>query len=281
MSLKRVNYSVFILVGVLASIISGTLASNTSNQLLPPVFAKKPVVITFDDDWVGQYKYAVPILQKFHYNATFFVTCLGPTELAPSFIRGQSPDITTWDQLKQIKAMKFDIQNHGMTHHKLEPEASAILQREIVDSLSCLNNHLNVKAKVFAPAHAGPENDPVVNSFIEKGGYEFARNGYGSGRFDSPRFALPTNSVNSLDKQFNHNTQAIVSEFARQMEKSQLPVLVFHNINFLNQTNANRQDSTTTPETFQAEMAWLANNGYEVHSIADLKWDSQKERFTL
>jgi plastocyanin len=30
---------VFILVGIVASIISGTLASNTSNQLLPPVFA--------------------------------------------------------------------------------------------------------------------------------------------------------------------------------------------------------------------------------------------------
>jgi plastocyanin len=39
MSLKRVNYSVFILVGIVASIISGTFASNTANSLLPQVFA--------------------------------------------------------------------------------------------------------------------------------------------------------------------------------------------------------------------------------------------------
>jgi plastocyanin len=39
MNLKRVNYPVFILVGIVASIIAGTLVSNTSNQLLPTVFA--------------------------------------------------------------------------------------------------------------------------------------------------------------------------------------------------------------------------------------------------
>src|SRR5215831_18713926 len=39
MNLKGVNYPAFILVGVVGSIISGTLASNAFNQLLPPVFA--------------------------------------------------------------------------------------------------------------------------------------------------------------------------------------------------------------------------------------------------
>ncbi len=39
MNQKRVNYHVFILVGVVGSIISGTLTSNTFDQLLPPVFA--------------------------------------------------------------------------------------------------------------------------------------------------------------------------------------------------------------------------------------------------
>jgi hypothetical protein len=41
MSLKRVNYPVFILVGIVASIISGTLASNAINQLSPTVFAAR------------------------------------------------------------------------------------------------------------------------------------------------------------------------------------------------------------------------------------------------
>ena len=39
MNLKRVNYPVFILVGIVASIISGTFASNTTNPLLSSAFA--------------------------------------------------------------------------------------------------------------------------------------------------------------------------------------------------------------------------------------------------
>ena len=39
MNLKRVNYPVFILVGIVVSIISGTFASNTANPLLPSAFA--------------------------------------------------------------------------------------------------------------------------------------------------------------------------------------------------------------------------------------------------
>ena len=39
MNIKRVNYPVFILVGIVASIISGTFASNTTNPLLSSAFA--------------------------------------------------------------------------------------------------------------------------------------------------------------------------------------------------------------------------------------------------
>ncbi|MGC2598334.1 MAG: hypothetical protein WA395_09415 [Nitrososphaeraceae archaeon] len=39
MNLKRVNYPVFILVGIVVSIISGTLASNTANPLISSAFA--------------------------------------------------------------------------------------------------------------------------------------------------------------------------------------------------------------------------------------------------
>jgi len=249
----------------------------------------RPVIVTFDDDWIGQVKYAIPILQKYHYNATFFTTCLGPIAQAPSFHRidyvndkiKQSPDITTWNNLKLIKSMGYDIENHGMTHHSLVNQPASILQREIIDSNTCLANHLGAKATVYAPAYAAPENNATVDNYIKKGGYEFARNGYGTGDFNSGRYDLPTNSMNSLDKEFNHDTQAIVHAFPVELAKGKLPVLVYHNVNFLNQTDADWQNSTTTPETFDAEMKYLKDNGYEVHSLRDLKWDDQKGRFTF
>jgi peptidoglycan/xylan/chitin deacetylase (PgdA/CDA1 family) len=249
----------------------------------------KVAIITLDDDWIGQLTNGVPILKKYGFNATFFVSCKGPIAQDPSFTRiehvndktKQSPDITTWNNLKLIKSMHYDIQNHGMTHHSLVNQPASVLQQEIIDSKTCLGDHLDVKPKVFAPAYAKPENNQTIQSYITKAGYEFARNGYGDGEYKSPRFDLPTNSLNSLDKKFSHNTQAIVSAFGQEMEKSELPVLVYHNINNLNNTEVNWYNSTTTPETFEAEMKWLHDNGYEVHSIGDLKWDSQKGEFTF
>lgn len=252
----------------------------------------KPIVITFDDDWIGQVKYAIPILQKYHYNATFFITCKGPIAQAPSFNRidyvndkiKQSPDITTWNNVKLIKSMGYDIENHGMTHHSLVNQPASILQREIIDSNTCLANHLGSKATIYAPAYAAPENNDTVDGYMQKGGYEFARNGYGTGSFQSTRWDLPTNSMNSLDKEFNHDTQAIMHAFPVELQKggnNNLPVIVYHNVNFLNQTDADWHNSTTTPETFDAEMKYLKDNGYEVHSLRDLKWDEQKGRFTF
>jgi peptidoglycan/xylan/chitin deacetylase (PgdA/CDA1 family) len=242
------------------------------------VLAKKPVIITLDDDWIGQFKYAIPILRHYGFNATFFVTCQGPIQQAPSFMRGKSPDITTWAQLKAIKSMGFDIQNHGMTHHSLIDQPKSILQREIVDSKQCLDSHLGIKSRVYAPAYAGPENNQTIDDMIAAH-YDFARNGYGHARFDSGRYDLLTDSMNSLDKQFNHNTPSIMGAFVRDVQKAQLPVLVYHNVNNLSATDRDWYNSTTTPETFDAEMKWLHDNNYAVHAIADLHWDGKEFTF--
>jgi len=235
---------------------------------------RKVAVITLDDDWIGQYKYAIPILHKYGFNATFFVTCQGPIQQAPSFVRGKSPDITTWAQLKTIKAMGFDIENHGMTHHSLVDQPQSVLQREIVDSKQCLDKHLGINSRVFALAYARPENNKTIDDMIAAH-YDFARNGYGSGSFQSGRFDLPTMSMNQWDKQFNHVTADIIPMFADDVQKAKLPVLVYHNINNLAATERDWYNSTTIPETFDAEMKWLHDNGYEVHAIADLHWDGK------
>jgi peptidoglycan/xylan/chitin deacetylase (PgdA/CDA1 family) len=252
------------------------------------ITATKPkvAILTLDDDWIGQITNGLPILKKYGFNATFFVTCKGPIAQAPDFNRidyvndkiAQSKDISTWSNLRLLKSEGFDIQNHGMTHHSLVDQPKSILQREIVDSKVCLDSHLGIKSKVFAPAFAKPENNSTVDNLISKH-YEFARNGYGDGKYDSHRFNLPTNSMNSLDKKYGHDTQNIVSAFASEMKNSELPVLVYHNIANLQDTETNWHNSTTTPETFDAEMKWLKDNGYQVHSIGDLKWDNGRFRF--
>jgi peptidoglycan/xylan/chitin deacetylase (PgdA/CDA1 family) len=258
--------------------------------LLLPLFlqtanAQTPnlVVLTFDDDWIGQYKYAIPTLEKNGFNATFFVTCLGPIQQAPSFIRGMSPDITTWDQVKAIKDKGFDIQNHGMTHHNLTAVNTRILNNEVVKSKQCLDKHLGVNASIFATAYAGPVGNKTVDSLISAN-YDFARNGYGMGHYSSPRYALPTDNMNQLDRDNNHNTTAIMKKFATEListsilseamqgKDALIPVLVYHNIAPLNATDKDWKNSTTTPETFNAQMAWLKDKGFTVIPIRALQY---------
>lgn len=247
----------------------------------------KQIVLTLDDDWIGQVSIAMPILQQHKFNATWFVTCKGPTHQDKDFTRidyvndkqKQSKDITTWSDVKLVKSNGFDLENHGMTHTPLVDASAKTLKTEILDSKQCFAQHLGFQPTVYAPAFAKPVDNVTVNQYITKGGYEFARNDYGPGHFSSQRFALPTMSMNELDKKFDHKTQLIMQVFAQQMKDAELPVLVYHNVNYLNATADNWKNSTTTPETFLAEMNWLQSNGYTVHSIRDLKWDSDKGEF--
>src|SRR5208337_1129212 len=42
-------------------------------KLFEKVIPKKPVIISFDDSWRDQYVYALPILKRYHFKATFFI----------------------------------------------------------------------------------------------------------------------------------------------------------------------------------------------------------------
>jgi len=281
---KAVLIPLFLLVLVISAIwMARPVKAQQQQQQQQRPTNPKQVIITFDDDWFGQYKYAMPILQKYGFNATFFVTCQGPLGQSPEFQRGNSSDITTWNELKDIKSKGFDIENHGMTHHSLVGASDPVLVNEIVQSKQCLIDHLGVNASVYAPAYSMPLNDQKVNALIANH-YDFARNGYGIAEYSSPQYALTTDSLNLLDKLFAHNTSEISTAFGKGMSrlaKNEIPVLVYHNVAPLNQTESNWHNSTTTPETFEAEMKWLKDNGFQVHSIRDLKYNEKEHRFEI
>jgi peptidoglycan/xylan/chitin deacetylase (PgdA/CDA1 family) len=37
-------------------------------------YSEKDIILNFDDDWKAQLTYAMPILEKYRFNASFFVT---------------------------------------------------------------------------------------------------------------------------------------------------------------------------------------------------------------
>ena len=101
----------------------------------------KPVVITFDDGWENQYRYALPILRKYGLTATFYVITerIGHTNLM------------TWDQLREIAADGMAIGSHSVSHRDLKRLNDANEEwREISESRKVLVARLNTPVTSFA-----------------------------------------------------------------------------------------------------------------------------------
>jgi peptidoglycan/xylan/chitin deacetylase (PgdA/CDA1 family) len=67
---------------------------------------EKPVVLTFDDGYVGNYTYAFPVLKEFGFNATIFIIsdCI---DLGPYM---------TSEQIKEMTSYGIDIESHTTNH---------------------------------------------------------------------------------------------------------------------------------------------------------------------
>jgi peptidoglycan/xylan/chitin deacetylase (PgdA/CDA1 family) len=71
----------------------------------------KPVLITFDDGRMNQYTYAVPILRRYGFTATFFVVKKWVVSSSSSFMHTA--------ELRKLAADGFDIESHSANHTML------------------------------------------------------------------------------------------------------------------------------------------------------------------
>ena len=67
------------------------------------------VVLTFDDGYADQYRYAVPLLHEYGDEATFYIVT-GAVD---------TPAHLTWAQLDVMRALGEDIAAHGVAHDDL------------------------------------------------------------------------------------------------------------------------------------------------------------------
>ncbi len=131
---------------------------------------EKAVVLTFDDGWKTQYKYAIPILEKYKFTATFFIVT--------DYVDNKYPAYMSWDNLKDLVAHGFDIESHTKTHQMLTKANSKKLLQELVDSKKTLEEKL--KIKVTTLAYPDYMHNKTVRSAVESAGYLGARGGWGN-----------------------------------------------------------------------------------------------------
>ncbi len=127
------------------------------------------VVLTFDDGWKTQYRYAVPVLEKFKFTATFFIVA--------NYVNDSRNEYMSWDDLKYLVAHGFDIESHSKNHPMLTRIKPIELADELTGSKKTLEEKLNIK--VTAIAYPDYMQNLIVRNATEKAGYLGARAGWG------------------------------------------------------------------------------------------------------
>lgn len=104
---------------------------------------EKPVLLTFDDNYVGQYKYAFPLLQKYNYPAVWSVH----TRFVGT--AGKKPK-ATWDQLREMqKSGLITVASHTVNHLNMKTLSNAEIEREVLESKKVLEKELGIAIDYF------------------------------------------------------------------------------------------------------------------------------------
>lgn len=124
-------------------------------------FRQKAVAITFDDGWLDNYLYAVSVLKKYQFKATFFVITarvdsaskqrmqawkdIPDHETAKQLIHyGEAERVVLgWHTINELeKSGFFRFYSHTVTHRRCSPLSPLELQLELIDSKASIEKEL-------------------------------------------------------------------------------------------------------------------------------------------
>ncbi len=104
---------------------------------LPP----NPVVLTFDDGYLGHYTTVFPILQERGFTGTFFII----TARADA----NNPEHLNWQQIREMSDANMDMESHTKDHVELDAQDYDSIVYQVLGSLESLRYYTGREAYFF------------------------------------------------------------------------------------------------------------------------------------
>jgi peptidoglycan/xylan/chitin deacetylase (PgdA/CDA1 family) len=132
---------------------------------------EKPVVITFDDGYQDNYRYAYPILRKYGFTGTIFVvanTVGGFNEYDYKANIQPKNKMLSWKEIKEMNANGITIGAHTLDHVNLNTIHEKEARRQILQSKKVLEKKLGKEVRYFCYPY-GEYNRAAVKIVRESG----------------------------------------------------------------------------------------------------------------
>ncbi len=120
------------------------------------------VCLTFDDGWEDNFKNALPIIKRFGFNLTIFLTLrqIG------------AKNYLDWDIIRQMVKEKVEIGSHTISHPKLTRIPVDDAKKEIFQSRSILEENLKIPVKYFC--YPSGDYNKTIAGLVQQAGYQAA-----------------------------------------------------------------------------------------------------------
>ena len=221
----------------------------------------KVVVLTFDDSVRSQYDVVRPILLKYGFGATFFIT--------EGFdFNSDKQNYMTWEQIKQLHTDGFEIGNHTKDHVGLN-------EQNYLEQLDAINSQCERYGipKPISLAYPGNQYSLEMFEKLSEYGIQFARRGgspefpyeKGKGVAFEPGFDHPLLIPSAGDARPNWEMDDFL-QAVHQAKGGNIAVLQFHGV-----PDIAHDWVSTASDRFEQFMGYLAREQYTVISLRDLR----------
>jgi len=115
-------------------------------------FPERALAITFDDGYQSVYQQAFPVLQRYGFSATIFLT-VGKDRSAKASDRlphmGER-SMLSWGEIREMQQCGIEFGAHTITHPDLTRLSPKLAENEICDSKAIIENALSAPVASFA-----------------------------------------------------------------------------------------------------------------------------------